>query len=282
MILAIASGKGGTGKTSVAVALAQAATGKVQYVDCDVEAPNGHLFLHPAITERREACLPVPAVDAARCTGCGECARFCQYNALAALGTNVLTFPELCHGCGGCAKLCPAGAIREVPRRIGVVESGQAGTVRVTQGRLDVGHPAAPPLIRAVKRQAGADGLAILDCPPGTACPVVAAVRGCDALLLVTEPTPFGRHDLTLAVALARGLRLPLAVAINRCDTGDRQTEAYCRAEGLPVLLRLPDDRRVAEAYSRGEGMLAARPEWARLFRQLPAAMATLGQGGAP
>jgi MinD superfamily P-loop ATPase len=281
VILAVASGKGGTGKTTVAVnlALSAPAGAPVQLLDCDVEEPNCHIFLKPEIRERRTVGIPVPVVDEGKCNSCGECGRVCQYSAIVSLKTKPLVFPELCHGCGGCAKACPTGAIREVERGIGVVETGSRGPVWFVQGRLNVGQPSSPPLIRAVKKHASREGAAIVDCPPGTSCPVVAALRGSDFVLLVTEPTPFGLHDLTLAVETVRKLKLPFGAVVNRSDAGDGRVIDYCRREGIPVLLELPDDRRVAEAYSRGEAMVEALPEYRRAFEglwaQIPEAAAS-------
>ena len=226
MRVAVASGKGGTGKTTVAVNLAcvLADNGQtVQYLDCDVEEPNGHIFLKPPITATEVVGVPVPVVDEAKCTGCRKCAEVCQYHAIAVL-QKALVFPELCHSCGGCALVCPTGAIREKDRPIGVVDtgwalrtdSGQADGIAFVQGRLNVGEPVAPPLIRAVKKLAIADGVAIMDAPPGTSCPVVTTVRDADYVLLVTEPTPFGLNDLRLAVEMIRHLDLRHGVVINR------------------------------------------------------------------
>ncbi len=270
-ILAIASGKGGTGKTTVAtnLALFLADTGgRVQYVDCDVEEPNGALFLHPRIEASEPACIPVPVVDEARCTGCGKCAEVCRYRAIAVLKKPLL-FPELCHGCGGCALACPEGAIRERDRAIGTVETGRAGALAYAGGRLDVGEPMAPPLVRSVRAKTAGSGTAILDCPPGTSCPVVTSVRGADFVLLVTEPTPFGLHDLRLAVEMVRRLGLRHGVVVNRADAGDDRVRDYCAAESVPLLLEIPDDRRVAEACSRGEVALRVLPEWAGLMARL-------------
>jgi MinD superfamily P-loop ATPase len=271
MNIAVASGKGGTGKTTVAVNLAfiLAECGhKVQYLDCDVEEPNGHIFLKPEITATESTGIPVPVVNEAKCTGCRKCAEVCQYHAIAVL-QKALVFPELCHGCGGCTLVCPTGAIREQNRSIGVVESGQADGIGFIQGRLNVGEPMAPPLIRAVKKKAITDGVAILDAPPGTSCPVVTTVRDADYILLVTEPTPFGLNDLKLAVEMIRQLGIKHGVVINRADSGDQHVLNYCAAEGIPVLLEIPDDRRVAEAYSRGELAVKALPEWKTVFVSL-------------
>jgi len=263
MKIAIASGKGGTGKTTVATNLARllAEDGPVQYLDCDVEEPNGHLFLRPAITATRAVTIPVPEVDAERCTQCGACSRLCQYHAIAVLKDRTLIFPELCHGCGGCARVCPEQVVTEVNRPIGVVERGMAGGIAFAHGRLNVGEAMSPPLIRAVREEADARATVILDAPPGASCPVIAAIRPCDIVMLVTEPTAFGLHDLALAVEMARALRHPMGVVLNRADMGDDRVERYCAAEGIPVWGRIPHDRQIAEAYSRGEIAVDALPE---------------------
>ena len=268
--IAIASGKGGTGKTTVAVHLAAALAARgraVQYLDCDVEEPNGHLFLKPAIEASESVGIPVPTVDAALCIACGKCAEVCEFNAIAML-KKPLVFPELCHGCGACALVCPVGAIRETPRAIGVAETGRAGAIAFAQGRLNVGEPMSPPLIRAVKARRNPDAVALFDAPPGTSCPVVATVRGADFVVLVTEPTPFGLHDLQLAVDTLRPLGRPLAVVVNRADD-DRRVQDYCQAEHLPILAELPDDRRVAETYARGELLFDRLPDWRDRFETL-------------
>jgi len=271
MKIAIASGKGGTGKTTVAVNLAcvLADNGQaVQYLDCDVEEPNGHIFLKPEIATTEPVGIPVPAVDEEKCTGCRKCAEFCQYHAIAVL-KKPMVFAELCHGCGGCTLVCPSGAIREVNRPTGVVETGRSEGVAFVQGLLNVGEPMAPPLIRAVKNKVLADAVAILDAPPGTSCPVVAAVRDADYVLLVTEPTPFGLHDLKLAVAMVRGLGRRHGVVINRATLGDGRIRDFCTAEAIPIVLEIPDDRRVAEAYSRGQIAVRLLPEWRTLLTVL-------------
>lgn len=281
MRIAIASGKGGTGKTTVAVNLAcvLADNGQtVQYLDCDVEEPNGHIFLKPEITATEPVGIPVPVVDEKKCTGCRKCAEVCQYHAIAVL-KKPLVFAELCHGCGGCALVCPERAIHEENRTIGVVETGRADGVAFVQGRLNVGEPMAPPLIRVVKKKAIANGVAIMDAPPGTSCPVVATVRDADYVLLVTEPTPFGLNDLRLAVKMIRQLEVPHGVIINRADSGDRRVRDFCAGEKIPVLLEIPDDRRVAEAYSRGQMAVRVLPEWSdsmlKLWSQVKASVKT-------
>lgn len=270
MTIAIASGKGGTGKTTVAVNLARTLADQgvpVQYLDCDVEEPNGHLFLRPRMETTQTVGIPVPVVDESKCTACRKCAEACQYHAIAVL-KQALVFPELCHGCGGCALVCPTGAIREQERPIGVVETGRADGVAFAQGCLNVGEPMAPPVIRAVRRKAIREGVAILDAPPGTSCPVVATVRDADYVLLVTEPTPFGLNDLKLAVAMIRQLGLRHGVVINRADGGDANVREFCMRAQIPVLLELPDDRRLAEAYSRGHLAVRVLPDWSdRMLR---------------
>lgn len=284
MILAIASGKGGTGKTTVAVNLAWALGAGVRLLDCDVEEPNAHLFLRGTTRRKEIVSIPVPCVDESRCDGCGECGRFCVYHAIVSFGSTPLVFPEMCHGCGGCARVCPPKAIHEADQRIGVVETVYTENVTLIQGRLDVGVAMAPPLIRAVKARlrpararpgmaggsfSGADGyggLAILDAPPGTSCPVIVTLRGTDFVALVTEPTPFGLHDLKLAVDMVRELRVPCGVVVNRLGIGDDRVHAFCGKEGIPILLEIPDDRRIAEAYSRGELIVEALPEYRNLF----------------
>jgi MinD superfamily P-loop ATPase len=269
MIVAIASGKGGTGKTTVSVNLARVWGADVQILDCDVEEPNGHLFLKGATISQEIATIAVPVVAEALCDGCGECGRFCEYHAIVSFGTKPLVFPEMCHGCGGCAKVCPKQAIREVDRRIGVVETIQSENITLIQGRLDVGVAMAPPLIHAVKARLRNGVPAILDAPPGTSCPVIAALRGVDFVVLVTEPTPFGLHDLKLAVDMVRELGIPFGVVVNRAGIGDDRVHVYCGEENIPVLLEIPDDRRIAEVYSNGRLIVDALPEYRGLFLSL-------------
>jgi MinD superfamily P-loop ATPase len=269
MILAVASGKGGTGKTTVSVNLAKVYGAGIQLLDCDVEEPNAHLFLEGVVRGSEVVAIPIPRVDETLCNGCGECGRFCEYHAIVSFGTVPLVFPEMCHGCGGCAMVCPEKAIVEIDKRIGVVETIDAGSITLIQGRLDVGLPMAPPLIRAVKTRLRSDVPAILDAPPGTSCPVIATLRGADFVLLVTEPTPFGLHDLTLAVDMIRELRIPCGVVVNRVGIGDDRVHAFCKEKDIPVLGEIPDDRRIAEAYSRGKLVVDALPEYRGSFEKL-------------
>jgi MinD superfamily P-loop ATPase len=278
MIIAVASGKGGTGKTTVAVAMAVASEKPVQYIDCDVEEPNGSIFIKPEITGTKTVTVQVPVIDEDKCTSCGKCARFCRFNALVSLGTPPMVFPELCHSCGGCEIVCPAEAIswKELP--VGELSFGKKpGTeISVIQGKLNVGSVLAPPIIKAAKKAASDLPLTIVDCPPGTSCPVIEAISGADHVLLVTEPTPFGLHDLKLAVETATELKLPFSVVINRFDEGDQGVEDYCRELGIPVHMRIPHSRKVAEVCSRGGTILEGLPEMKALFSALPSVI----QGG--
>jgi len=269
VIISVASGKGGTGKTTVSVNLARVSPVPVQLLDCDVEEPNCHLFLAGDLKARDVVTMPVPEVDAALCNGCGACSAICEFNAIAALTDDALVFEELCHGCGGCTLVCPTKAITEKDRRIGEVEVIQAGHISLVQGRIDVGVAMAPPVIRAVKGRLDGQGMAILDAPPGTSCPVIATIKDTDLVILVTEPTPFGLHDLSLAVDMVKELAVPFGVIVNRVGVGDNRVHAFCRDEGVPILMEIPDDRRIAEAYSRGELMVDALPEYRDLFGRL-------------
>ena len=292
--IAVASGKGGTGKTTVATSLALSlAMGEPgqpiplppAFLDCDVEGPNAHLFLAPAFERRQDVAIQIPHVDAAKCTACGKCAEVCQYHAIVVLGKRTLVFSQLCHGCGSCTLVCPEGAISEEPHAIGVLEAGTAARgIPFARGVLDVGEPMATPAIRQLKQWAiPADGLdgsvVILDAPPGTSCPVVEAVRGADYLLLVTEPTPFGLHDLRLAAEVAAELGIPAGVVINRDGIGDAGVDAFCASAGLPILLRIPFERAIAEGIAQGRTLVEIQPEYAARFRALYAAVGRTMRG---
>ncbi len=274
MIISVASGKGGTGKTTVAVNLALSID-NVQFLDCDVEEPNAHIFLKPEIKRRSKAYIPVPEIDESKCNYCGKCAKVCVYNAIAVLagqdakkGTN-LVFAHLCHGCGACSALCPEKAIKEVNREIGVVESGSCGRIEFVQGKLNIGEAMSPPLIRQVKERIDPKKTVIIDAPPGTSCPVITAVRGSDFCILVTEPTPFGLNDLILAVETLRKLQMPFGVIINRSDIGDEKVELYCNRNKIPILMRIPFDREIAVLYSKGIPMVAENKEYRKKLRDM-------------
>ncbi len=266
------SAAGGTGKTTVAtnLALSIACMGKkVQYVDCDVEEPNGHIFLKPAIEKSWAVTVAVPEVNMDKCTACGKCSELCQYSAIVSFKKNVLTFEQLCHSCGGCMLVCPTNAIKEKQKEIGCIDMGASNGIGFVQGRLQIGDVRSPALIRQVRQRTAAEGTVIIDVPPGTSCPVIEAVKGVDFVLLVTEPTPFGLNDLKLAVGMVRELKLPFAVVINRSDLGDDKVRQYCRAEEIEVALEIPDDRRIAETYSRGDMVFDVLDEYKKHFADL-------------
>jgi len=274
MIISIASGKGGTGKTTIAVNLSLSLK-NIQFLDCDVEEPNAHIFLKPEIEKQEKAFIPVPEIDEAKCVYCGKCAKVCVYNAIAVLpGQNgkkgsTLIFSQLCHGCGACSALCPEKAIKEVNREIGVVEIGNCGKIEFIHGLLNIGEAMSPPLIRQVKEHINPKKTVIIDAPPGTSCPVVTSVKGSDFCVLVTEPTPFGLNDLILAVEVLRKLKIPFGVVINRADLGNNKTEEYCKQEKIPILMKIPFKKEIAMAYSKGEPMVQTFPEYKKDFIQL-------------
>jgi MinD superfamily P-loop ATPase len=274
MIISIASGKGGTGKTTIAVNLALSLPkGTVQLIDCDVEEPNSHLFLSPSIHQVTSMGIPVPRIDESKCTYCGQCAKVCEYHAIAVILKNVLVFDELCHGCGACSYLCPEKAIFEVEREIGIVQEGSANGIPFANGVLNVGEPMASPLIRKVKERIQKDKIVILDAPPGTACPVIETVKGSDLCILVTEPTPFGLNDLELAVGMLGKLEIPMGVVINKADIGDRKVWDYCNSQSIPILVEIPMDRQIAETYSKGIPIVAENssyiPQFLSLFKKV-------------
>jgi MinD superfamily P-loop ATPase len=268
MIVAVASGKGGTGKTSLAVNLALS-VGNVQLLDCDVEEPNAHLLLHPRLQKTEPVYTTIPRIDLEACSHCGECARTCQFNALFVTPQKVLVFPELCHSCGGCALVCPKAAVSWEKHRIGAVKFGSADDVALVYGALEIGKPLAVPVIKAVKNHTETDKNVIIDSPPGTSCPFVETVRGSDFCILVTEPTPFGLHDLKIAVQVLRTMGVLFGVVVNRAGVGDGKLYDYCRAENIPVLLEVPYQRQIAELYSRGVPFSLEMPEWKTLFQAL-------------
>lgn len=269
MVISIASGKGGTGKTTVATNMAVSLGSGVQLLDCDVEEPNAHLFIHPVINEVKTITTPVPEVNMEKCSLCGKCGEICQFKAIVVIGETVLPFPEMCHSCGGCMEVCPEKAITETGRELGVIERGSRDGLEFVHGKLRVGEAMSPPLIRKVREYARPDALTIIDAPPGTSCPVITSMKGTDFVLLVTEPTPFGLHDLKLAVGAVKILDIPCGLVINRSDMGDDKVKIYAEKENIPILMEIPFDRRIAEAYSCGEMIVDVMPEWKENFIEL-------------
>ncbi|MBL7073555.1 MAG: ATP-binding protein [Candidatus Omnitrophica bacterium] len=275
MIISIASGKGGTGKTTVAVNLALSIESPVQFLDCDAEEPNAHIFLKPEIKTVNKVFIPVPEIDEEKCTYCGRCREVCAYNAIAVLKKGadkkggVLVFPNLCHGCGSCAYFCPEKAIKEVNKEIGEVEIGVCGKMQFVHGKLNIGEAMAPPVIRQIKQHINPTRTIIIDAPPGTSCPVVETVRQSDFCVLVTEPTPFGLNDLILAVEVLRKLGIPFAAVINRSDLGNTETDKYCAEQKIPILMRIPFKKEIASAYSKGTPIIKEFPEYKNEFKRL-------------
>ncbi|MFC1840106.1 P-loop NTPase [Thermodesulfobacteriota bacterium] len=269
MIISIASGKGGTGKTTVATNMAASLEKGVTLLDCDVEEPNAHLFINPVIDEKETITTPVPEIDESKCTLCGKCSEICQFKAIAIIADTILPFTDLCHSCGGCMEVCPEGAISWTGRELGVMEKGHKNGIRFIHGRLRVGEAMSPPLIRKVREYEGVNGLTIIDAPPGTSCPVIASMKNTDFVILVTEPTPFGLHDLKLAVGAVKLLKIPCGIIINRSDLGDEKVRDFAREEDITILMEIPFERRIAESYSRGELVIESIPEWKGKFLEL-------------
>ncbi len=283
--VAVAAGKGGTGKTLLSTSLAMVANdvapGQVRLLDCDVEEPNAHLLLRPNISAEEPVTVPVPQVDLEKCTRCGRCAEVCQNSAIAVIRDAVLVFPRLCSGCGACSYACPEGAIEETPRQVGVVRSGQTeGGIEFHGGLLNVDEERATPVTRAVAAKAVRDKLTIMDAPPGTACPMQETVEDADFCILVTEPTPFGLANLQEAVGVCRVLGVGFGVVINRHGSGYDGVERWCEAEGIPIMATFPEDRRVAEAYSRGQPAFAQIDEYRRKVAELLEQVVSIHEGG--
>jgi MinD superfamily P-loop ATPase len=268
MKIVVASGKGGTGKTLLAVNLALSLNAD-QILDCDVEEPNVHIFLKPDVVKTKPVELLVPIIDENKCNYCRLCVEFCQFNALFVAGETALVFPEMCHSCGGCKLVCPNKAITEKERSIGTIYTGNTCDMELVYGELNIGEPLAVPIISAVKEQMKQNGLIILDSPPGTACPVVESVFGTDFCIMVTEPTPFGLHDLEIASEVVMQLGIPLGVVVNFAGIGDKGVYEFCSRKDIPILLEIPYDRKIAELYSRGIPFVKEMPEWKARFQEL-------------
>jgi len=268
MIISIASGKGGTGKTTIATNLALS-LGKVQVIDCDVEEPNANIFFNAEIKEREDVTVEIPEINKEKCDYCGKCSEFCAYNALAVVPSDVLVFPELCHSCGGCEIVCPQNAINWKRKSVGKIEHGVTNGVDFYHGLLNVGEIQAVPVIKALKKKVDKEGNVIIDAPPGTSCPVIESINGSDYCILVTEPTPFGFHDLKLAIAVIRHLYIPFGVLINRDGVGDKKVEMYCQTEKIPILMKIPHSEEIANLYSSGIPFVKKLPEWHKRFTEL-------------
>ncbi len=269
MIISIASGKGGTGKTTIATSLAVSLESGTQILDCDVEEPNAHLFLNPLIDKTEPITTPVPEIDKDKCNLCGKCAEICEFKAIVVIAKTLLTFHELCHSCGGCMAVCPENAITEVERELGTLQIGHRDNLTFADGKLRIGEAMAPPLIKKVRSCKDPDRVTIIDAPPGTSCPVITAMADTDFVLLVTEPTPFGLHDLKLAVGAVNILGIPAGLVVNRSDMGDDKVREYAESVNLPILMEIPFDRKIAEAYSRGALLVDIMPEFKENFIQL-------------
>ncbi len=269
MIISVASGKGGTGKTTIATNLAYSLGSEARILDCDVEEPNSHLFLNPVIEDSKLAYMLVPEVDEQQCDFCGKCSEICHFNAITIIAETILTFPQLCHSCGGCLAVCPQKAITETNRELGVIDEGRCGNLDFISGRLRIGEAMSPPLIKKVRDHIQPEKVNIIDAPPGTSCPVITAMKETDFVLMVTEPTPFGLHDLILAVEAVKILGIPHGLIVNRADIGDERVIEYAEQEKLPILMEIPFERKIAEMYSKGQLFVEEMPEWKEKFTKL-------------
>ena len=263
MILSIASGKGGTGKTTVSVNLALS-LGQVQLIDCDVEEPNDNIFIKADIEGSQDVSVEIPQIDPERCLNCGACANFCNFNAIVDLPSGIKIFPSLCHSCGGCKLVCQNDAISWKDKKIGYIRRGKKDDILFYDGFLDVGESRPTPIIKSLKYQIGTDIDTILDCPPGTSCSFLETVNGSDFCILVTEQTPFGFNGLKIAVEALKKMDIPFGVVINRDGIGDDEIEIFCKKETIPILLKIPYNKDIAKLYSKGESFIDCFPEISR------------------
>ena len=268
MIVSIASGKGGTGKTTVSTNLALSVK-NVQFIDCDVEEPNANIFIKAKIRENEAVNVKIPEIDKRKCDFCGKCSKFCTYNAIAVVSSSVLIFPELCHSCGGCKLVCPKEAISWKEKTIGKIEHGITKDIDFYHGLLNVGEMQAIPVIKALKRKLNGNKNVILDVPPGTSCPVIESISGSDFCILVTEPTPFGLYDLKLAVKVVQHFNIPFGVVINRDGIGDKKVEDFCKKQNIPILLKIPERKKIAQLYSKGVALVNESYEWEEMFKDV-------------
>ncbi len=273
MRIAVASGKGGTGKTTIATSLTLSLVvyGEVHYVDCDVEAPNGHIFLKPQITHQSNAVIRIPVINKDVCSLCGRCVEVCQFHALAKIGKMIMTFPQLCHGCGSCTINCPEHAITELANPIGVIESGiTAQGLFFSQGRLNISEPMATPIIRQLKRTISVnDSIVVLDAPPGASCSVVETLRNVDFVLLVAEPTPFGVHDLKQMMGIVTEMGIPAGVIINREKSSFSPLEDLCSDFHVPILMHIPFDRQIAAGLAEGQSLIEINPDYSQRLQDV-------------
>lgn len=273
MKIAVLSGKGGAGKTFVAVNLAAAAV-KATYIDCDVEEPNGRLFWKPEDVHSTPVCTLLPDFDAEKCSGCRKCVDFCRFHALLYIKGKPMLFPEVCHSCGGCMLVCPEGAIHEAPKQIGVLEEGRHGDVTVVTGVLNPGEASGTPLIREALKKA--EGLTVIDCPPGSACSVMESIMDADYCVLVAEPTAFGFHNFQMVHELAALLGKPCGVIINKQAERYLPLESYCQERGLPVLDRISYDTALGKLLADSEIAVEQLPAYRERFAEL---LAKIGGG---